>query len=360
MNRARGLARVHLPALILVGLALATAGWAFAERWGRNDSATGRAQDEVAQSMALLLEEWNAVEGREERTAEELQKNLAACFERLAEQYGESDSQTLERLRSLQEQIESIDRRLCAIDDRLDSLSGQSDASGVEEAEAQEVEPKPDSTAGSETVRGIDEPTRDGTRSTLSFSDLLRVDSAVARTPAVSRYVLVEGACRAGFDGTSNIHDFSGATDRVAGEFTVQMGDPENAPHGAVRIDVTSLSTGNDARDATMREDHLQTALFPTIEFELKEIRGVEPLADGSHQARVLGTMRCHGVERGQEVLLSYQKIGRSLLRIRGEWKLRMSDFGIEPPVALGGMVRTKDELKAWFVLQARRRDSGS
>jgi hypothetical protein len=57
------------------------------------------------------------------------------------------------------------------------------------------------------------------------------------------------------------------------------------------------------------------------------------------------------GSSREVEVLVIAERLTRDRFRIRAELPLRMTDFGIQPPTALFGMVKAKDELLVRFDL---------
>jgi polyisoprenoid-binding protein YceI len=143
-------------------------------------------------------------------------------------------------------------------------------------------------------------------------------------------YRLVEGKGFVGFDAKAFMHEFTGKTSKVRG--TIRLADPERLTQAeaCVRVDAASLDTGNSTRDDIMRKDHLETASYPTIEFLLKTVEGVERQSDG-WEFGAGGTLSLHGVRR--EILLPVRvRPAEGGIRLTGEIPLRMSDYRIALP----------------------------
>jgi polyisoprenoid-binding protein YceI len=137
------------------------------------------------------------------------------------------------------------------------------------------------------------------------------------------------------FESRMEIEDILGTTHTVSG--TARL-DPKG---GSFRIEVPvdSLRTGIDMRDQHLRSDAwLDAAQFPTIRFEGQDIR-----KEGDTKASVSGTFTLHGVSKPLSVTLDIRRIpseqGTKLglaegdwVRIRGEFPVKLSDFGVTIP----------------------------
>jgi polyisoprenoid-binding protein YceI len=126
--------------------------------------------------------------------------------------------------------------------------------------------------------------------------------------------------------------------------------DAENASASSmdVTIDVNSLSTGEEARDAHLKSaDFLDAGKYPTITFKSKTVT-----KDGA-DLKVKGDLTIHGVTR--EVVLEVESpsgeqkdpYGNARIGASGVTKIKRSDFGLTWNAALetGGLL-VGDDLK--------------
>jgi len=134
-------------------------------------------------------------------------------------------------------------------------------------------------------------------------------------------------------DAKAFLHGFSGKTSKIQG--TIRLADQERLSdaEACIRIDAGSLETGISARDAIMRDDHLETHKFPTIAFDLTHVEQGKLVADGwEFIARGLLTLR--GIPRE---MLRPIRASRDVqaVRLTGTVPLKMSDHGIPVPKLL-------------------------
>ena len=138
---------------------------------------------------------------------------------------------------------------------------------------------------------------------------------------------------------------------------------PETYEKALVRVTVRTSTMEvldemkNDDRkklEQLMYEDVLDVKRFPTAVYESKEIT-VQKLGD-LLQARASGELEFHGVTLTHSVDARVTDMG-AMLRISGDFSLRLSDYGIKPVSFAAGALRLKDELKLKFELVARRQD---
>lgn len=193
------------------------------------------------------------------------------------------------------------------------------------------------------------EPAAPAPRKFLSFTLPSKSFSFAGR----QRLSIVPSLSRVGFDAKSTLHDFSGVTQKVEGELEVDLAQPALAPAGSVLVDARSLDTGMADRDAAMRE-HLDTQRHAQVRFTWTELRDAQvDLAQQRLSAVAVGRLSIKGVEREVAMPVQVSVDSSQRVGIEGELKLRLRDFGVEPPSQLG-MIRVENEVRVWISLRAR------
>jgi polyisoprenoid-binding protein YceI len=163
------------------------------------------------------------------------------------------------------------------------------------------------------------------------------------------RWTPVPGTSVVSFDASHPLGDFSGTSEHPTGEFEGDAADLKKGVTGWLAVAVRSLKTGDQTRDRDMWKAFEQER-FPEIRFEIERVETSFPSV--GDQTDVLltihGRLTIHGVTR------SVTFPGRIRLRdgklwVRGENRIKMSDFGIAPPRRL--MLKVKDSVLASFNL---------
>lgn len=132
----------------------------------------------------------------------------------------------------------------------------------------------------------------------------------------------------------TTIGDFEvvGRTDQVTGEVEI-TGTTIVATE--LIVDMTSLTTDNDRRDAAMREQALETDRFPTATFVLVEPMALGVVPDPTIPLSVdaVGDLTVHGVTTRVVFPLEAQIVGETIVVV-GRLDIELSDFDIEAPQA--------------------------
>jgi polyisoprenoid-binding protein YceI len=105
-----------------------------------------------------------------------------------------------------------------------------------------------------------------------------------------------------------------------------------------VEVDLASLDTGIALRDKHMRENHLETAMYPAAVFRggaVLEPSGRRLLGGESLRFRLAGTLLLHGVERDLVAQVDARLVdtpeGRALRGVT-RFEVKLSDFDIARP----------------------------
>ncbi len=154
------------------------------------------------------------------------------------------------------------------------------------------------------------------------------------------------------FEADAGWHRFVGAARKFSGR--VRLDDPSRPREAdvCVEVDAASLTTGIALRDEKMRESHLHTDRFPTIQFVLRSVERIEPGGDDRYRVTLSGSLTLHGVTRPVSAQAS-ARVSPTSIAAEGEIPLRLSAFEIPAPSFL--FVTMKDTVIVKFKVKATR-----
>jgi polyisoprenoid-binding protein YceI len=191
-----------------------------------------------------------------------------------------------------------------------------------------------------------------------AFSSLLvaSLAAAAATAPVVfaqAKAPLAIDTARVSLAGTSNIHEYTASTTTVrvtqvrlapavaGGAFWTEIVKPGAIEALEIAIPAATLSSPKDGLDKNMHKA-LKVEQFLDITFRLARLEG----AAGS--LRAVGTLRIAGVEREVVLPLTLEPRGTALA-VKGRLPLLMTDYGIKPPTAMLGMLKTDPKVTVTF-----------
>ena len=188
----------------------------------------------------------------------------------------------------------------------------------------------------------------------LTLGCALAAALAMTAAPVAQSRALGVDTAKVTIDGTSNVHAYSASTptvrvtrvqlaDGVAGPaFWDAVVKPGGLAAFEIAIPAATLKSGKDDLDKNMYKA-LNTKQHADITFRLVR---VEP--KGPSALRAIGMLKIAGVEK--EVALDITITRRETsLAVKGVVELLMTDFGITPPKAMLGMLRTDPKVKVTF-----------
>lgn len=142
------------------------------------------------------------------------------------------------------------------------------------------------------------------------------------------------------------LEDILGVTYHITGSLQF---DPEDLTgdrsEARFEVELTTLDTGIDLRNADLKEEYLHTDQYPTAVFTLEKIIRAAPSRLEPNKPILLtasGTFALHGVTRNMEVEMKVTylpetqvtrfKLPGNLLKIVGEFDVNLADYAIEIP----------------------------
>jgi polyisoprenoid-binding protein YceI len=157
-------------------------------------------------------------------------------------------------------------------------------------------------------------------------------------------------------EGSSNVNEFTCKSDRVRGQARVT---PNTDGTDETSVEVFIPVKGLDCGKRQMNRDLYRTLKaddHPDIQFELIQayIVGPAPGNGNSFIIRVEGELTVAGSTRHIIFDAEGEMSATNRYSIRGKKDILMTDFGLEPPTALLGLVKARDELVVHFELLAQ------
>lgn len=145
------------------------------------------------------------------------------------------------------------------------------------------------------------------------------------------------------------IEDFEGVTSEIDGYIFWAGDNLLDKSELYFEVNLDALDTGIGLRNRHMRENYLETNLFPTTWFKGSCVKATP---DGENRWNVLvqGTMFIHGKERMKSVKGFIEQQGNRL-RIRSKFDVKLSDYGITVPSIMFYKIDETMDLELNFVL---------
>ena len=155
--------------------------------------------------------------------------------------------------------------------------------------------------------------------------------------------------------GTSNIHAYTASTTAIrltrvqlgampAGDLLENAFKPGVVEAFEVAIAAKSLASEKDGLDKNMH-NALKAAEHPDITFKLLRFENKPAPGTG---LRAIGVLRVAGVDRQVAIDITSERKDAALI-VKGTLALLMTDFGIAPPKAMMGMLKTDPKVTITF-----------
>lgn len=153
--------------------------------------------------------------------------------------------------------------------------------------------------------------------------------------------------------GSSNIRDWSEFVEDADGIASVAMADEEHFDIDEVRILIRANSIKSIGVEGTTMNkktyETLNTVQYPTITYIITSpIKSV--ITNGKKsQTQADGMLTIAGVSKIVTLHTTISAAKNGKIEVEGNVFIKMSDFNIEPPVTLFGLLRVTDNLTVYF-----------
>ncbi len=147
--------------------------------------------------------------------------------------------------------------------------------------------------------------------------------------------------------GTSTLHDWESIVEKTDAQLSTNNPNT-NIETLNVKVDVLSIKSGKNLMDK-LTYKALKADEYPNITFIFK--KGEIIKEDTSYvDIKLIGDLSIAGVTKSVAVKTKINKQGKPIV-LKGTHMLKMTDFGIDPPKALLGTIKTGDEITIEFNL---------
>jgi polyisoprenoid-binding protein YceI len=186
---------------------------------------------------------------------------------------------------------------------------------------------------------------------------LLAAFATTARAQETAR-VVVSPESKLMIEGTSNLHGWACRTQDLnatididaAAAAQLNSAPPKALKRVQIKVPVKSLKCGHGAMD-----DNLYKALgadaTPDITYILATFDAVPGDTKDSFSLKTVGTLTINGKEQSITMEVVATRLADGTVRAKGMVPVKMTDFGIKPPTAIFGRLKTGDEVKVNFDL---------
>ena len=150
-------------------------------------------------------------------------------------------------------------------------------------------------------------------------------------------------------EGTSTAHAWKVQAKTLTGVMSVA---PEAGPAALKSLTVTvpasGLQSGNGTMDKKIREA-LKVEKNPQIRFVLNDAKITEGTLASAFKVQAKGSLTIAGATKPVQLVVSGTPAGNGKIRFTGSYSLLMTDFGIAPPTAMLGAMKTGDKVTVHF-----------
>ncbi|NBC65486.1 MAG: hypothetical protein GVY07_07525 [Bacteroidetes bacterium] len=168
-------------------------------------------------------------------------------------------------------------------------------------------------------------------------------------------------------EGSSNVNEFECQAEEYDGEATIPQEEeplanvePAQNQILSIKVDiqVDSIECGKRKMNQDLQKA-LQAEKYPQISFlyQSAELLSEPDNPDDGFQLEVQGLLTIAGTTKEIKFTTEAYYINSGSVRARGGTTINMTDFGVEPPTALMGLIRANEELTVNFDLIAKPRN---
>lgn len=162
-----------------------------------------------------------------------------------------------------------------------------------------------------------------------------------------SKVVLVES--KLAVNGTSNVHDWTIEAKAMNGKASVTLdaGDLKAIKSLDFSVEVEQLKSGKSGMDKNTFKA-LKSTSHKNISFKLVKVVKITTISDNNYTVETQGDLTIAGVTKRINQSFTVKLIGKKMV-FTGKQKIDMTVYGVEPPKALMGTIKTGKDVTVDF-----------
>ncbi|MCA1965636.1 MAG: YceI family protein [Flavobacterium sp.] len=149
--------------------------------------------------------------------------------------------------------------------------------------------------------------------------------------------------------GTSNLHDWEIDAKAMSGKstMTIDAGNLKAIKSLDFAVEVEQLKSGKSGMDNNTFKA-LNSKTYKTINYKLVSVTKITELSDGNFTVETQGDLTISGVTKRINQAFTVKIIGKKAV-FSGKTKIDMTAFGVKPPTALMGTIKTGKDVTIDF-----------
>lgn len=188
----------------------------------------------------------------------------------------------------------------------------------------------------------------------IPLSGLILIVAAVG-AGAQSTRASVGPASKLWIEGTSNIHDWKCEASTFEAIIDIDAAGITAAPSRlvkkvSVKIPVKDLKCGKGKMDDNLRKA-LNANVHPDIKYTLSSIQVTPGEAKDAFIFSAVGVLFVAGTENSVTMDIAATRLADGTIKATGTLPVKMTAYGVKPPKAMFGTIKTGDEVKVRFDL---------
>lgn len=150
--------------------------------------------------------------------------------------------------------------------------------------------------------------------------------------------------------GTSNVHDWQSIVEEMKSDIKVSVNEEGvlQIKSCDLSIPVKSIKSEKGSIMDKKTRKAMKESEYPNVKFSLTGFDAVD-LSRKNFESTVKGELRIAGVTNQIDFDIKGTYSSTNSIEIKGSHNLKMTDFGIDPPVALLGAMKTGDDVTVEF-----------
>jgi len=171
---------------------------------------------------------------------------------------------------------------------------------------------------------------------------------------AQKQFVLFEGESKIVVQGTSSLHDWDMDMEKMTGR--VKILDTEASIESFNDIFFEGKASELKSHSSIMDKkahDALKADRYPGISFKMTSVQNIESVGE-KFTVNITGVISVAGKSKSIVVRVTGIYKNSNSISATGSINMRMTDFGVIPPTAIMGTLKTGDEITVKFDLKFR------